>query len=352
MKSQSPNSPSPKSQPRPAKPQSAARTGSPGATDGSGGPSTAEGPGAAGAETPWTTAEPPGWRYVGRRFARLPATLIAHQDLIRSSVRRELEARFSGTVLGWAWPLVFPVFTFVVYYFIFAELLALKFGDDLPPEMRAAMGVYMFTGIVVWAGFSEGLVRATNVIVDNGNLIKKLAFPTEILPLNMVLVSLTTMLFGVGAFLLAVFVSPLFTAHGLWVLPGPKLLWIPVLVVLQGLFTYGLGLLLATMQVFVRDTAQLVSLLMTVWMFLTPLFWAPAIVPDVAPYIDALRGNPLYHLVYAWRSVLMSDVPVQAFPAGDSFGHSLTVFGVWAVAAFLVGFLFFIFSQRRFADEV
>lgn len=308
-------------------------------------------------ESAWRTSDPPGLGRVLARLVVFPWTIRQHQDLVRSSVRRELEARFTGTLLGWLWPLVFPIFTFAVYYFIFAELLQVKFGERIAenPELKAAMGVYMFVGIVVWTGFAEGVNRSTTVITENGNLIKKLAFPTELLPLNQVLSNLVTMMFGIVAFLITVLVTNLTLDVGLWPTPPlAPLLWIPLLVVLQGLFTYGLGLFLATLHVFVRDTAQVIGILITVWMFITPLFWAPELLPaeEVAKYIDALKVNPMYHLVFVWRSVLMGGIPEAAFVEGDQVAHSLMLFATWSVAVFVVGYVFFALSQRRFADEV
>ena len=125
-----------------------------------------------------------------------------------------------------------------------------------------------------------------------------------------------------------------------------------MLVLLQGIFTYGLGLLLATLQVFVRDTAQVIGILLTVWMFVTPLFWAPALLDDIAPYLPALKQNPMYHLVFAWRDVLMAGQPAQAFLPEDSITHSVGIFALWSLGAFVVGYVFFALSQRRFADEV
>jgi lipopolysaccharide transport system permease protein len=311
-------------------------------------------PGADPASAPWRTADPPGLAQVASRLVGLPRTLARHQDLIRSNVRRELEARFTGTLLGWLWPLVYPVFMFVVYYFIFARLLDLKI-PELPEELKPAMGLYMFTGIVVWAGFAEGLGRATNVIVENGNLIKKLAFPTELLPLNAVLTHTVTMLFGIVAYVAGLWVSYFTMETPIWPEPpGLMLVWVPILVAVQVLFTYGLGLLLATMQVFVRDTLQVTTLLITVMMFVTPIFWVanPAVMPSIAPFMETLSYNPFYHLVYAWRVVLMSELPVQAFEGDDTFGGSLVIFAVWSVVVFVVGFTFFVLSQRRFADEV
>lgn len=302
-------------------------------------------PAASRPEPPWVTSEPQGPGEYLRRLAGFPLTAWRHRDLIGSSVRRELEARFSGTLLGWAWPLLYPVFMFTVYYFVFTKLLAMRF-PELPEQYEAAMGVYMFVGILSWTGFAEGMLRAGGVIVDNGNLIKKLSFPTELLPLNCVLVSTVTMLFGIAVFLLA---TPL-----VWVVPGWGLGLVPLLLLIQVLFAYGLGLLLATLQVFLRDTMQLVSLLTTVWMFITPIFWVPSVkvLPDIGPFLPYLEINPLYHLVYAWRYALMSAQPEIAFQGPDHLWGSIGYVAAWAFGSFTVGHLFFQRSQRRFADEV
>ncbi|MEW6072764.1 MAG: ABC transporter permease [Planctomycetota bacterium] len=308
----------------------------------------------------WISTRPVRALEVGQRLVLLPALLWRHRDLVSTSVRRELGARFTGTVLGWIWPLVHPLFLFLVYYFIFTKLLQLKLAS-LPAGQEAALGVFMFVGIMVWAAISESLVRGTNAIVENGNMIKKLAFPAEILPLNVTLVGLVTLVFAVLVFIAGCVFTPM------WVAPGWGLLWIPVLLLLQCIFTYGLVLLLGTLHVFLRDTLQVVSVLATVWMFATPLFWVPlteVMGKGIEPYLPFIRANPLYHLVHAWRGALMGELVVPAHEtqhgwveavaatSPDFVGPSVLVFAVWAVAAFVVGFAFFVVGQRRFADEV
>ncbi len=308
---------------------------------------------------PWVVPESPGFAHLLAKLPGLPAVVFAHRDLVFSAVVRELRARFQGTLLGWLWPLVYPIFMFGVYYFIFAELLQVKM-PNITPEQKPAMGIFMFVGVVVWTGFAEGVLRAGNVIVENGNLIKKLSFPTELLPLNVVLVSLTTMMFGVGIFVAVLWLSIAGRELGifetaLWPdAPGIGLLWIPVLLVVQLLFTYGLGLILATMQVFLRDTMQLASILVLTWMFVTPVFWVASekVIPGISPYLDTLALNPLLHLLNCWRHVLMVAQPAIAFDGQPAFLHSLGVFATCGAVLFVVGYLFFLRSQRRFADEV
>lgn len=329
--------------PRPAA-ESPGAPGVPGAGPAPAGPDSG---GTGGDEAGWVTSRPPRGIEVLRRVVGFPALALHHRDLISTSVKRELRARFTGTALGWLWPLVHPLFIFIVYYFIFTKFLGMKF-EGLPEEQKPAFGVFMFLGVVVFNATAESLVRGCSVIVDNGNLIKKLSFPSEILPLNVVLVSMVTMLFAVGMFILAAWFTPA------WIPPGPMLVWAPVLILLQGLFTFGVLLLLSTLQVFLRDTAQLISVLVTAWMFGTPIFWDPALLPDaeatIGPYMGLIEANPMFHLVYAWRVVLMSSEPQMVFT--HEFLPSVGTFAVWAVAVFAVGYSFFVLSQRRFADEV
>lgn len=309
-------------------------------------------PGLDRSESPWIGARPPRAIDVIQRVVAFPRLLLAHRDFISTSVRRGLEARFQGTLLGWVWPLVQPLFLFTVYYFIFTKLLQFKI-PALPAGEESALGIYMFVGVMTWTAFAEAVGRGTNAIVENGNLIKKLAFPSELLTLNVTLVGIVTQLFALAVFVLACCFTPIWTA------PGPELLWLPLLLLLQGLFTYGLTLFLSTLQVFLRDTVQLVGMLLTVWMFATPLFWAPELVgPAFEPYEALLVWNPIHHLVLAWRGALMGDL---AMPESEPPGYivstagipsAVLVFSAWAIGAFVVGYAFFVLSQRRFADEV
>jgi lipopolysaccharide transport system permease protein len=302
----------------------------------------------AGAE--WVTPRPTSDTL--RRFVRLPWLVYQNRDLVLTTLKRDLSARFQGTLLGWAWPPLQQLLLFGVYYFIFTQLMQQRM-PSLPDDQKAAMGVYIFCGMVAWSALGESLTRGTGVIVDNGNLIKKLAFPSELLPLNVVLASLVMMLFGVG-----IFVASCFTP--VWPLPGAGLLWLPVIVVLQGLFLYGLVLFLSTLHVFLRDTAQVVAMAATVWMFLTPVFWVPELLAKQVDttHLSALELNPLFHLVAAWRGALMGDVTLQIegsvlrpVSVAEIPGH-LAIFALWAFGTCLVGYAFFVHSQRRFADEV
>jgi ABC-type polysaccharide/polyol phosphate export permease len=300
----------------------------------------------------WVTPRPTRGLEVLQRLVGLPRLVISQRDLVLTTLKRDLNARFQGTLLGWSWPFLQPLFLFGVYFFIFTRFLGQRM-PELPPGMEAGMGVYMFTAMIAWSAFSEALARGTSVIVDNGNLIKKLAFPSELLPLNVVLAALVTMLFAVAIFVLVALFTPV------WPAPGIELAWLPVIVLVQALFTYGFVLFFSTLHVFLRDTAQVVGMVTTVWMFLTPVFWVPELLgAEVERHLPLVHANPAYHLVSAWRGALMGDVvlqlgerTLQPVSVAAIPGH-LGVFALWALGAYALGYAFFVHSQRRFADEV
>lgn len=298
----------------------------------------------------WITPRPARPLEVLKRIVTLPGLMRDHFDLIRTTLRRDISARFQGTLLGWAWPFLQPLFLFGIYYFIFTQLLQVKM-PNLPEDKKAAMGVYMFVGMIPWTMVAESLARGTGVIVDNGNLIKKLAFPSELLPLNVVLASMVMMLFAVAIFVVAATTTPV------WPAPGWGLLWVPALVLVQAFFAYGLVLLTATLHVFLRDTSQVVTMVTTVWMFVTPIFWVPELL-GADQYQTLLEINPVYHLVAAWRGALVGDISmtvdgrlITPVSTAATAGH-FAWFALAALGTYAFGYAFFVLSQRRFADEV
>lgn len=293
----------------------------------------------------WVEAGPVPPREILARLAGFPRLVARHRDLLWTWLRRDLAARLSGTALGRLWPFLQPLVLFAVYWFVFARLLGFRL-PDLPEELSAALGVWMFVGVLVWSGFADGLARAATSLVEHRGLLQRLAFPAEVLPLNAVLLAVVTQLFGLGVFLLASLFTPV------WPAPGAALAWIPLLLLLQVLFTVGLGLLASALHVFVRDVQPTLVALLTVGMFVTPVFWVPA--PEVLPAVAEWRGwiaaNPLNDLLYTWRHVLLSARPELAFDT--PFGLALARLAAWSLASFVLGHAFFSASRRRFADEV
>jgi len=274
----------------------------------------------------------------------LPARLLAHRDFVVTCVGRDLRSRFRGSALGFVWPLLQPLCVFAVYGFLFAELLGLRMPGT--EATGAAYGVYLFTGALVWSAVAEGITRATTCVQDHRNLVQKLSFPSELLPLHPVLASAITLLFGVAAYVL------LTLATGIWPVPGPELAWVPLLIATQLLFTYGVAMFVAAANVLSRDTEHAVAVLLTLAMFATPVFWVPSVeaLPALERWMPFVDANPLHHLLQAWRGVLMGGEPAACFTS-TTF-TALARFVPWSVASFLCGSAVFALTERRFPDEV
>ncbi|GDY02581.1 transport permease protein [Planctomycetota bacterium] len=274
-----------------------------------------------------------------------PKTIWEHRYLVQNFFRRELLGRFRGSVLGLLWVLIHPMFLFAIYYFVFGYLFG-RPGTGTAPSPEYAL--YMFSGVIVFASLTEGLGRACTCITDNGNLVKKVAFPSELLPVPVILVAMVVYLVG----------ALVCVGVGLWfglLTPGLELLLLPVVLVLQFMLSLGLGLLLANGNVFARDTSQLWSIIASAWMFLTPVFWVPKQLIENVPWLEQMLAfNPAYPLVQAHRLCLgahPSTLNGVAVDYGNLSDHLLNA-AVWAVLFLVVGYAVFTSRKHKYADLV
>lgn len=283
----------------------------------------------------------------------LPRVLWEHRELVKAMARRSLKARFRGSVLGLLWPLIHPFCLFWVYLFLFAKILAASKGIDLTVHGLQGVdqqlaedyyfAVYLFSGILAWTAFGEAVQRNSQSVTGSGNLIKKMAFPSEIIPLAECLATSAIQIFGTTVFLGFMFVG------GFWPAPSfSQLLVFPILLALQLIFTYGLSLIVGTLHVFLRDTDHILTVLITFWMFLTPIFWSVHL-EQVAPYRDAIQWNPMYHLMEAYRNVLVH--PGHDWSVWASW-RPVAIFAVVSLFTLWLGVWFFDSKRNRFADEI
>ncbi len=286
-------------------------------------------------------AEPPGW---GSRLAEavaLPSVAARHRALLGAFVRRDIQSRFQGSILGRLWPLLHSALLFGLYYLVFASIIPMRYeplglqGARLPP--------WLFLGVILWGAFAATVQRSTGVIVDNGNLVKMSAFPSELLPLSVSLAE--GVVFGLGFGIYA-------AAHLALGLPVPaKVLLLPLL--LAGLYAFALGLsfLASAAYVFVRDTTNLVGVLLLFWMFLTPIFWPYYLLDGLPPApAAALRNNPMLHAIEGARN-LCGLYDTAALPPPLPWGSIGIVLGSGALVL-LLGYATFLGARRRFVDEI
>jgi lipopolysaccharide transport system permease protein len=257
--------------------------------------------------------------------------LPGRSELILSLARRELMARYKGSALGILWALLTPVVMIVIFTFIFAGVFQARFGSSVSPWDYA---IYLFCGLLPWNMFQETLIISASTVITHSNLVKRVVFPLETLPLAQALAALSNQLFGTLALLVAIIII----RHEL----HPTLLWLPVLLIPQLIFTLGAAWLIASLGVFLRDIAQGISLLLMAWMYLTPILYPESIIPE--RYRFYVNLNPFAPLIRSYRRILIDG---QA-PDWAGLGY----FAAFAVVIFLFGYWWFAKSRKNFADVI
>jgi lipopolysaccharide transport system permease protein len=252
-------------------------------------------------------------------------------ELILSLARRELVARYRGSFLGIVWALLTPVVMIAIFTFIFAGIFGARFGVSGSTWDYA---LYLFCGLLPWTMFQDTLVQSATTIVNHSNLVKRVVFPLETLPIAQALSSLGNQLFGTVALLIAIVIM-----HQELHL---TILWLPALIIPQLLFTLGAAWLIAALGVFLRDIAQGISLILSAWMFLTPIIYPESIVPD--RYRFFININPFTALVRSYRRILLEGA------APDWTG--LAYFTGVALISFLFGYWWFARTRKNFADVI
>lgn len=270
-----------------------------------------------------------------RRAFTLPIVSIwRNRNLIRTLVRRDLLGRYRGSFGGAFWSVLNPLLLMLTYFFVFGLVLKTPFRSDPSP---AGYAIYFLAGMLPWLAFSEAVGRAPFVLVEHRGFIKKLVFPVETLPVNLVASGLVTEFFGV-----LIFAAGLFIVRGRVPL---TVLYLPALLLPQILLTAGICWFLAALAVFVRDLAQINGYLLTVWFFLTPICYDERNL-DSLP--RATRGlltkNPIYALVQGYRTILLESKA----PSFESLAWLLAM----SIAVFLFGHAWFYKLRKSFADLI
>lgn len=244
---------------------------------------------------------------------------------------RDLKARYRGSVLGFLWSFINPLLLLLIYTFVFTVVTPAAKGPGL--EHYA---LFMFCGILPWTWFSSSLLESTSVFILGANLIRKVLFPAEVLPIVTVLAGMVH--FFLGLPILAAFVI-YYAVPVVWT----DLLWLPVIIAVQLILTLGLALMLSALTVHFRDLRDLLQNLVTLWFFATPIVYPITRAPETARRL--LKLNPFTHIVMAYQQVLFFPGPFEQWP-------TLLLLGVVSVAVFVFGYVVFDRMRDTLAEEV
>lgn len=254
------------------------------------------------------------------------ARLARHRDLLFLLVQKDLKVKYRGTVLGFLWSLLNPLLMMLVYAVVFSVLV--RFNVERYP-------VFLLSGILPWNTFTIALTTASMTVVGNANLVRRVSFPREFLPLASVLSSTVNLLLSLGILLVfaLAFRQPL----------GLPLLVVPLLVLLQVMLMAGLGLALAALTVYFRDIENILTLVITILFFVTPIIYPLNAVGHPNLHF-LLQLNPLAWLIGGYQAVWHAD-------AWPDWG-SIAALSATSVLTLVTGWLLFRRLEPDFAEEV
>jgi len=272
-----------------------------------------------------------------QNFSILPnqmaRSVISHRELIWSMTKREVIGRYRGSMMGILWSFFNPMLMLSVYTFVFSVVFKARW-NGAASDSKSEFAIVLFAGMIVYSLFAETINRAPTLIVANINYVKKVVFPLEILPV----VALGSTLFHTA---ISTSVWLLF-----YVITHATLHWtcllFPLVLLPLALMTLGLSWFLASLGVYIRDVAQTVSIFTTIMMFLSPVFFAIASVPEDFRFF--MRLNPLTFIIEQGREVLiwghLPDWPTLALYMAGSLLFA------W------LGFAWFQKTRKGFADVI
>jgi len=260
------------------------------------------------------------------------AHILFHRHLLWEFLRRDLQARYVGSAMGFFWSVINPLILLIVYSVVFGFILQVpspRLGGRAP---SLDFAFYIFCGLLPWYAFQESLIRSTTCIIDNKHLIKQVRFPAKVLPAYITLSSLINQLIGTVILMAVLLISrrefPV------------TFLAFPLVLFLELVFFFGTGLLFATLNTYLRDIAPLMSIATLVMMWATPMFYEIDIVPPA--WRPVLYANPLTYMILIHHHLVL-------FNSWPPLGYWL-VFTTVSAICFVLGYRIFTRCHPEFAD--
>ena len=246
--------------------------------------------------------------------------------MIVSLVRKDLRGRYKGSVLGFLWTFVNPLLQLIVYSIVFSIIV--KMGID-------NFSMFLFVELVPWIFFSSCITSGSTVILQQQDLVKKIFFPREVLPVAYVTSSFINMLFS----FIVIFVAIIVTNHGM---NPAALLFLPLIMLIEYILALGFSFVASAITVYFRDLEHILNNLSMAWMYLTPILYTQEMVPE--QYKPLFNLNPMTPIIIAYRDILF----YKRIPSLNTLiGASIT-----GVVSLILGFILFNKLKKGFAEEM
>ena len=251
--------------------------------------------------------------------------LYNYREMLSNLVKKDLRTRYKGSVLGFLWTFVNPLFQLIVYTIVFSVILK----SDIPKYY-----IHLFVALVPWLFFASALTSSASSIIGSKDLIKKIYFPRLIIPMSVVNGAFMNMIFS----MIVVFAALIFSGIGI----SKYILLLPIIMILEYLLALGLAFIVAALNVYFRDLEHILGIVTMSWMYATPILYGIDMVPENLRPIFNL--NPMTPIVAAFRSILY-------YKTMPDLSHMGMIF-VWSIGFIVVGYLTFQKLQKNFAEEL
>ena len=255
----------------------------------------------------------------------MPYLLSRWSELSRQLISREIKSRYKQSFLGYAWVILNPLLQMLVMTFVFSLIIRVS-------SLGVPYAIFLYVALLPWNLFTNSLTHATNSLVNNASLIKKIFFPRQIFIQATLIAKIVDFLFAslILVFFFFYYHQPV-TLNFLWVIP---------IFIIQEIFTYGLALIFASLNLFYRDIQHLLSLVLVLWMYVTPVIYPVEMVPEAYRFIFKL--NPMAVIINAYREVMLGG----NMPKLSSLGIALAL----SLATYFLGRKIFNKLEGYFAD--
>ena len=257
--------------------------------------------------------------------------LVEYRELFRTLVSKDTRSRYKGSVLGFAWNFAIPLMQLLVFWLIFGIIIKVSPPGNYP------FAIFIFTGLLPWNFLANSLLGGAMSVVGNANLVKKIYFPLQVLPLTPVLSQFISLILGM---LVLGVVVLIFGVGFSW-----YLLLLPLVFLVQLIFISGLALLFGCVNVFYRDVEHILGIVLMAWMYVTPILYPLNIVTNKAEWANiCVHLNPMTGIITAYQNLVLD----HHSPDWAWFAYA----GAVSLILFVAGFQIFNRFKFRFEEEV
>lgn len=251
--------------------------------------------------------------------------VYSYKEMLLNLVRRDLRTRYKGSILGFFWTFLNPLLQLIVYTIVFSEIMRIDIENFY---------LYLFIGLVPWTFFQSSILGGAGSIIVNKDLVKKVYFPKEVIPISVVTTNFMNMMYTMAI----VFLAILFSGLGF----NLKILVLPLILFIEYVLVLGITLIVSALTVYFRDLEHIFGILLMAWFYLTPIVYPLDMVPD--NYLHLFKLNPMTHIIVAYRDILFYN----QVPDYETLVSILSYAGIFLV----VGFGVFSCLERGFAEEI